>query len=187
MNYVLTCLCRGFINREKGVLTESGRFAANTPVDPIWYHAIEIANSHGCTINVVDLAVVCNSRQDIFKLRPGFKQVASLAGGAFHHPTSEHLTLLNAFYAYIHVRAQHDRQQAGKVPPSEQVDIRNWCNEHNLNLSALEERAHERLRVAAAIKSRGDIKATSVDAKNSEIVLKVLAIAFCSRSAFYHN
>ncbi|KXJ91461.1 P-loop containing nucleoside triphosphate hydrolase protein [Microdochium bolleyi] len=102
-----------------GKVTFVGQCAARLPVDPLWFNVMKEAAPLGTGLNMISLAAISSSRQPIL-LSPG-------------HPLSDHITLLNAFNAYLHA--------AG----SNRVDMSLWCKQHFLNLRALEE--VERIRV----------------------------------------
>lgn len=59
---------RGFL-KDDAAITPSCRLAARCPMDPIWYRAIEVGVSLGCSMDIVDIALLRSSRADIF-LRP---------------------------------------------------------------------------------------------------------------------
>jgi pre-mRNA-splicing factor ATP-dependent RNA helicase DHX15/PRP43 len=100
---------RGFL-KDDAALTPSGRLAARCPLDPIWYRAIEAGAELGCAMDIVDIALLCSSQATIFMRPAQYRQVADLAKTAFAHPLSDHLSLANAFNAYMHVRRIHQKE-----------------------------------------------------------------------------
>lgn len=119
--------------------TLSGRIAARCTLDPIWWRAIEVGIKLGCTMNIVDIALLCSSETSIFLRPPGFQQVADLMKAFFADPLSDHLTLANAFDAYMQARQLHQQENGPKSDPA------GWCFDHALNIGALEEVCRARL------------------------------------------
>lgn len=123
----LSSVCRGLI--EGFVITEAGKLAAKLPVDPIWYCALSAAVKHGCVSEIMSLAAI-SSIQGSIRVRPRFRpasDASDFAWSHFAHPLSDHITLLNAMYAFMRTRAEGT------------IDMERWCFDHFINESAVEE------------------------------------------------
>ncbi|TQN69813.1 Pre-mRNA-splicing factor ATP-dependent RNA helicase PRP43, partial [Colletotrichum shisoi] len=164
----------GFM-KDDAMLSQSGRLAAMCPLDPIWYRAITVAEKLGCSLDVADIALLCSSRRPVF-LRPAhYRQVADLAKTAFAHPLSDHLTLLNAFNAYIQVcKTRADDPN---------FDLGNWCSEKGLDMRAQEEVRSARGQLVRFLRGAAMTKATCASITNTTVIRKALAIAFCTHTA----
>lgn len=173
---------RGFLNDDAS-FTLMGRIAARCTLDPIWWRAIEVAIKLGCTMNIVDIALLCSSQPSIF-LRPSrFRQVADLSSAFFEDPLSDHLTLTNAFDAYTQAHQLHQQENGPKF------DLAGWCLHHGLNMGALEKVHKERLGLGRWLNAihKGPlditIPRTRAPATDAMRVRKALAIAFCTQTA----
>ncbi|KDN62326.1 putative pre-mRNA-splicing factor ATP-dependent RNA helicase prp43 [Colletotrichum sublineola] len=170
----------GFL-KDDAAPTQSGRLAAKCPLDPVWYRAIEAGAKLGCSMNIVDIALLCNSQSSIFLRPPQYRQVADVARTAFAHPLSDHLTLTNAFDAYMQVRRIHQQEN----PPK--FDLGVWCTDHFLNMEALEQVRIARQRLSPFLSDVAKIPPTSASVMDTTSVRKALAIAFHTHSAIHHT
>ncbi|CAH0027487.1 unnamed protein product [Clonostachys rhizophaga] len=168
----------GFLD-DTAKLTDSGRRAARCPLDPMWYRAIEVADKLGCSMNMVDIAVVCSSQSSLFLRPASYRQVADVAKTAFAHPLSDHLTLANAFNAYMNARKVHRETN----PPS--FDLGEWCLENFLDMRALERARIHRLQVASFLVDEAKMAPTIVSVMDPDTVRKALAIALCTHTAIW--
>lgn len=109
----------------KGAITPAGRLASRLPVDPIWYRAIIVAGYFECTTNMLSIAAVCSTQQPIFARPRPHQNAANLVKSGFQDMLSDHMTLLNAFNAWLRMRKRED--------------VHEWCFVHFLNPQALEE------------------------------------------------
>lgn len=125
-------------------------------------------------INIGDIALLCISQSPIFIRPPRFKRVADMAKTAFAHPFSDHMTLANALYAYMHVMKHHP----GIVD--------NWCAEHGLNKPALGAVRSERLKLGKFL-SDSKFKPSVASVTDVATVPKALAQAFCTHTAIHHS
>lgn len=163
--------------------TFSGRLAAMFPVEPIWWRAIEIAIKLGCTLNIVDIALLCTSQPSIFLRPSGFRQAAGPSRTAFEDPLSDHLTLANAFNAYLQARQLYVQESGPKF------DLAGWCLYHGLNMRALEQVCESRDDLESFLENLDNgpnnirIPFTRAPATDATIVRKALAIAFCTQTA----
>ena len=95
------------------------QLAARCQLDPIWYRALEEAAKLGCSLNMLDIAVLCSVEKPIFARPPRYEQVADLSRAAFAAFPSDHLALANAFNMYMRTRQKH---QEGV-----EFDLNTWC------------------------------------------------------------
>jgi pre-mRNA-splicing factor ATP-dependent RNA helicase DHX16 len=99
-------LSSGFLDDHENI-TSDGRRAANIPVDPVWYRAICEAVKFNCSYEMIAIAALSSTQQSIF-LRPfALKRVSDEAMTQFYHPLSDHMTYLNALYAYVNARNEN--------------------------------------------------------------------------------
>ncbi|GKT97746.1 LOW QUALITY PROTEIN: pre-mRNA splicing factor ATP-dependent RNA helicase PRP43 [Colletotrichum tofieldiae] len=171
---------RGFLN-DDAALTQSGRLAAKCPLDPIWYRAIQAGTKIGCAMNIVDIALLCSSQSPIFMRPAQYRQVADLAKTAFAHPLSDHLTLTNAFDAYMQARRIHQQVNGPKF------DLGIWCTDHFLNMQALEQVRIARLELGHFLANVAKIPPTRTSIVDMTSVRKALAIAFHTHSAIHRT
>ncbi|VUC31787.1 unnamed protein product [Clonostachys rosea] len=165
----------GFLE-DDGKITRSGRLAAKCPLSPAWYRAIEIGADLGCSTEIVDIAISCSSQNSIFVRPPeALINVAEAARGAFMHPMSDHITLLNAFNAYMHTRRMLEGEE------DLETALRHWCMVNFLSMEALEE-VHLARRT-----SNTKIKAFYALATNELSIAKTLATAFFTHIAIHHT
>jgi pre-mRNA-splicing factor ATP-dependent RNA helicase DHX15/PRP43 len=162
-------------------LTVSGRHAAHCPLDPIWYRAIETGAEFGCSLDIVDIAVLCSSQTSIFLRPSGYQQVGDLLRTKFSHPLSDHISLLNAFNAYILARDER------KEPNNSEESLVDWCMENALNMGALEEALLTRTRLSRFLKFTAKIKASWASVTDMISIRKALAIAFCTHTAIHRT
>ncbi|KAI5458784.1 pre-mRNA-splicing factor ATP-dependent RNA helicase PRP43, partial [Mariannaea sp. PMI_226] len=158
-----------------------GRIASQCSMDPIWYHAIEIASKMGCAMDMLDIAVLCNTQKPIVAHLPRLSQVADVSMGVFTGYPSDHLALANAFDHYMRI---YDRNQKGNEP---KVDLGAWCSAHFLNIGALEEARKTRTKLGQYLASRAKMPPTRASMADKTSVQKALATAFCTRLAIYHG
>ncbi|KAK7418465.1 hypothetical protein QQX98_003957 [Neonectria punicea] len=167
--------------KDDAATTLLGRLAARCPLDPIWYRAIETGAKLGCSMDIVDIALLCSSPAPIFMRPAQYRQVADLAKTAFAHPLSDHLTLANAFNAYMHVCRIHQQENGPNF------DLGDWCSEHGLNMRALEEVRKARLGLTPFLRDVAKIAPTRASITDMTSVRKALAIAFCTHAALHHT
>jgi len=91
------------------------------------------------------------------------------------HPLSDHITLQNAYNAYMEARRI---QLEGNIT----VDLDFWCSERGLDHRALEEARLQRQDLGSHLKAAG-MKAEIASIKNTTSILRALAVAFCTRTA----
>ena len=196
---------RGLLDKS-GTPTPSGMQASRFPIGPMWYRAIDVASKIGpkgdtklnCVTDMLEIAVLCSLQRPIF-LRPwGYTQVAGLLHTAFAHPLSDHLTLVNAFNAYFHVRTIHKARKAARDKPaaerSEQealdaakpdFSLEGWCHVHALSSPALEDAITMRRQLNRSL-AAADISGSRAEITDLTTVRKALALAFPNRVAIHH-
>lgn len=160
----------------------SGRRAVDCPLDLIWYRAILTGVKFNCSLDVLDIAVLCGTQTPIFLRPSGYHQVADLLKTQFEHPLSDHLTYLNAFNAYM--RVQQILQERFSVG-SERI-LADWCMENGLNIRALEEACKARDRVSIFLKER-KVEASRASVMDMTSIRNALAVAFCTHTAIHYR
>mmetsp|Transcript_30645 Transcript_30645/g.46410 ORF Transcript_30645/g.46410 Transcript_30645/m.46410 type:complete len:712 (-) Transcript_30645:300-2435(-) len=131
---------------DEGELTELGYQMSDLPLDPQLAKMILVSPDYGCSSEIVSI-VACLSVPQIF-LRP--RESAKLADEAkaqFTHPESDHMTLLNAYFAYE------------QVPVS---DRKQWCWDNFINERSMESAGNVRKQLIGIMKKL-DIQLTSSD------------------------
>lgn len=151
--------------------------ARGVPLDPIWYHAIEVAATLGCAQDMVDIVVLCN-KSSIFEHQPRYKQAGGISNLGSAYGPSDHIQLANAFNSYLKARENH---MDGKEPR----DLDAWCRVRFLDHSALEEVRLARRELGPCL-NMAKVEALRSPA-NETTVSKALAIAFCTQTAIYHG
>lgn len=131
-------------------------------------------------MEIVDIALLCSSQTPIFMRPAQYRQVADLAKTAFAHPLSDHLTLTNAFNAYMHVRRVHEQEN------DPEFDLGDWCIDHGLNMRALEDVRNARLEITQFLED-SKIPPSRVSITDLTTVRKALAIAFCTHTALHYT
>ncbi|KAI1174463.1 P-loop containing nucleoside triphosphate hydrolase protein [Nemania sp. FL0916] len=112
-------------------ITNDGKLAGQSPFDPMWASAINIARRHRphCVQQIVGIAALRSSMHPIFMVPLSYQKVAHKMMTVFAYPLSDHITELNALYAYL---------RAGEVLEEEE-DLNEWCHRHFLDRRVLDE------------------------------------------------
>lgn len=128
--WLLTDGHSGYINHELAI-TNDGKEAAQSPVDPMWAYAVELAKRHRPLVaqHIVAMAILRCSMHPIWSIPSSHLAVGHLAMTHFADPMSDHLTELNALYAYEAIEDTCDSQRT----------INEWCNMRFLNRRVLDE------------------------------------------------
>lgn len=104
-------------------LTALGKLASEFPLDPALAVMLITSPEFYCSNEILSLTALLSVPQ-IF-LRPASnRKKADEAKANFAHPDGDHLTLLNAFHAYL--------------SPEAQQNPNNWCRENFLSMRALQ-------------------------------------------------
>jgi pre-mRNA-splicing factor ATP-dependent RNA helicase DHX15/PRP43 len=133
---------------DEGELTELGYQMSELPLDPQLAKMILVGPDYGCSSEIVTV-VSCLSVPQIF-LRP--RESAKLADEAkaqFTHAQSDHITLLNAFFAYEQV-PEKDRKQ--------------WCWDNFINERSMQSAENVRKQLMGIMKKL-DVQLLSSDQK----------------------
>ncbi|KAK0723314.1 P-loop containing nucleoside triphosphate hydrolase protein [Lasiosphaeria miniovina] len=160
-----------FLN-DNGTLTPSSTHAAKCPLDPIWYRAMVVANSQGCTMDILDLTSISSAQGSIFVRPKQFQQVADMMKSKWARAGSDHIPLLNAFHAF---------EDAWEKKNNPGVDLDEWCFDNFLNRHVLEDILRIRKDLIAFLRPT-KLKVSMVD---SVSIRKTLAIAFCTQIATF--
>ncbi|KAI9901934.1 hypothetical protein N3K66_003751 [Trichothecium roseum] len=155
----------------------SGCLAQQFTLDPSWYRSIEVGVELGCSIDIVDIALVCSSQKSIFTTKPHFQELADLSQMAFAAYPSDHLALLNAFGLYL--RAFENKDDTN-------FSLQEWCALHFLYMQTLEEIRRKRQELGSILKNVAKLPPTRASIREPWRVQKALAIAFCNQTAIFH-
>lgn len=117
----------------------------------------------------MDIALLCSSQTSIFSHPSGFRQVTDLNRAFFQDPLSDHLTLANAFDAYMLARELHEQENGYNF------DVGDWCFDRGLDMSFLKIVHQNPLDIK--------IPKTRAPATDTGRIRKALAIAFCTQTA----
>ncbi|KAF4986865.1 hypothetical protein FDECE_15735 [Fusarium decemcellulare] len=110
-----------------GVITFAGRTATQIPTDPMWMNAFKEAQKLGCLSEMIAFAALLSTQNSIFRRPEQQRYATNAAHRRFKHPSADHMTHLNALYAYSLTKIQ------GKGP------MDRWCYQAFLNRRILEE------------------------------------------------
>jgi pre-mRNA-splicing factor ATP-dependent RNA helicase DHX15/PRP43 len=133
---------------DEGEMTELGYQMSDLPLDPQLAKMILVSPEYGCSSEIVTI-VACLSVPQIF-MRP--RETAKLADEAkaqFIHAESDHMTLLNAYFAYSQV-PMHERKQ--------------WCWENFVNERSMQSADNVRKQLLGIMKKL-DVQLVSSDRK----------------------
>ncbi|KAG4267249.1 hypothetical protein FPRO04_04861 [Fusarium proliferatum] len=113
---------------ENGTITPAGTAAFTLPIDLVWHNAFEEAIELGCLSELIDIAALVSVKNPICLIPPETLHAADVLHEQFMDPLSDHLSELNALYAYLHRKRNMS---------TEELAI--WCHETFLNSASLEE------------------------------------------------
>ncbi|KAK8113596.1 pre-mRNA-splicing factor ATP-dependent RNA helicase PRP43 [Apiospora sp. TS-2023a] len=159
-------------------ITPDGRAAAVFPIDPVWYNAIKVAGPLQCRPNMLTIASIATLKKPIFcRPRPYHRAADLVARAPFFSPGSDHITEMNAVYAY------------GAVKKQGKVNLTQWCFHYFLDPTAIEEalRVREQLEELALRTWGDDVPELPFAHRDYHLNLrKALALGLLTRSAIYH-
>lgn len=178
MEYSTNILDNRELIKDNGTTTAWGYLAASCPLDPIWYRAIAIGAQNGCSLDIMDIAVICNAQRSIIKRPSECEHVADVLLGVKAGFPSDHLALANAFNSYMKVYVKHKGDPAS-------VDIREWCDVHALDMEALEEVRKAREVCGRFFQFTAKLAPTRASVADLATIRKVLARAFCTQVAMH--
>ncbi len=118
---------------DEGDLTDIGSMMAELPVDPQLGKMIIGSPQYGCSNDIISMVAVL-SVPNIFVRPNESRKQADEAKAQFAHPDGDHLTLLNAFYAF-----------------KENGEDTNWCYQNFLNFRALKQAESVRMQLQRII------------------------------------
>ncbi|KAI1851198.1 hypothetical protein JX266_003273 [Neoarthrinium moseri] len=137
----------GFLDQHAKI-TAQGRQAAESPIDPIWYHTILKGITYGCAMEMIAIAALSSTQNSIFVRPFEYRYAADIIGRPqFAHPFSDHITLLNAYSAWSQL--------------ANNVDKASWCEAHGLSDRILREvgSIHRQLRFSfTSLLNKGDLQ-----------------------------
>ncbi|EEU40439.1 uncharacterized protein NECHADRAFT_76709 [Fusarium vanettenii 77-13-4] len=169
----------GFTDSDTNI-TRKGEIAVclPTPIDPAWYNAFLEAEKLGCLGEIVTIACLLSSQEDLF-VRPYEQRYSvDVKRQCFGHIDSDHLARLNAFLAYFHRRDIC----------SDEAELSNWCQSQGINLEVAEEARLMRGGLMPEV-SHGMLyggPVPTLDPRDPDFSAKIrqsLAVGFCHKTA----
>lgn len=155
--------------------------AVKLPINPIMCRLLEAAARLECLEAMTVIVAACQLQHSIF-LRPSDVTDASdrMGRAQFAHPLSDHITNLNAAYAYKHV------QKEGKI------GLEQWCHDNFLSKPMLDSlwRMQDRLKGRVEKRWPGGMNKGIKDIQNpmfSETIRKALAIGLVTQPAMLRS
>ncbi|KAI0020835.1 P-loop containing nucleoside triphosphate hydrolase protein [Xylariomycetidae sp. FL0641] len=120
-----------------GIITPRGICAARFPGDCKWYHAIITAHELEVGFYVCAIAACLSINGSIWARKTStMRSAARLCQGIFFTGVSDHLSLMNAFFAFLRLKTA---QKADGTPMHNQTLLGYWCSDHALDMVSLEE------------------------------------------------
>ncbi|KAF2401518.1 putative pre-mRNA splicing factor RNA helicase [Trichodelitschia bisporula] len=116
LNY-LTCL------DDEGELTDMGRLASEFPLDPTLSVMLICSPEFYCSSEILSIVALLSAPQ-IFSRPSSQRRKADEMKAYFTHAGGDHLTMLNAYHAFIAAQTEGE-------------DMYKWCYEHFLNYRSL--------------------------------------------------
>jgi pre-mRNA-splicing factor ATP-dependent RNA helicase DHX15/PRP43 len=94
---------------DEGELTDLGYQMSELPLDPQLAKLILVSPDYGCSSEIVTIVACLSVPQLFLRPRESAKQ-ADEAKAQFAHPDSDHITMLNAYFAYENVPEKERKQ-----------------------------------------------------------------------------
>lgn len=158
-------------------INPDGRLAARLPVDPVWYRAIKQAAILGCLTEMIDIAALCSTKNDVFMRPENYTIAADEIHRVWKSCGSDHIALLEVFSAYLQARAEYEENKQ-------------WCQDHILDIVALEEAIQIKNKVWSHLSQSG-MKlfetATAIPKTKQHLILKALATGMPTKLAILRN
>jgi pre-mRNA-splicing factor ATP-dependent RNA helicase DHX15/PRP43 len=126
-------------------LTDKGKMMSELPLEPQLAATLIEAPSYNCSNEVLSIVALLSSPNIFMRPRERAKQ-ADEAKAAFAHPDGDHVTLLNAYQAYLH--ANRDGH---------------WCFANYLNSKALRSADSVRAQLGNMMVNQFKLRMTSTD------------------------
>ncbi|KAI1390492.1 uncharacterized protein F4822DRAFT_152194 [Hypoxylon trugodes] len=122
-------------------------------------------------------------QQSIFVRPRSVRHVADLARAQFGHPSSDHLTYLNALNAYMRMKKEETKKE--EATKGAGLDPKKWCMDHFLSYGILEEVLRIREQLARMLGKYGyDFTSAAFGTPDYEIkIRKALALSFFHQAA----
>lgn len=113
---------------DKKALTKNGRDMAFFPLEPYLARVLLASKELGCVREVLDIVSVLSSNSKLFFDSSDQRDAALEARRKFHHPSGDHLTILNVVRSFDEIAKAETT--AGK---------KDWCQKSFLNFRCLTE------------------------------------------------
>jgi pre-mRNA-splicing factor ATP-dependent RNA helicase DHX15/PRP43 len=133
---------------DEGDLTDMGYQMSELPLDPQLSKMILVSPEYGCSSEIVSIVASLSVPQIFMRPRENAKE-ADASKAQFTHPESDHMTLLNAYFAYDQ-QPKHDRKQ--------------WCWDNFINDRSMQSAENVRRQLLGIMKKL-DLPLVSSDRK----------------------
>lgn len=131
-------------------------------------------------MDMLDIAILCSTRRQIYTRPSGYEKVADATRSALAAWPSDHLALANAFSMYMRKREAY--HEANLTDSS----LDDWCTQHFLDGAMLEQARVLRDKVGRFIKRNTDLAPRRASMQNRLDIHRALAVT-CTRLAVYHG
>ncbi|KAI8723852.1 hypothetical protein NCS52_00242000 [Fusarium sp. LHS14.1] len=160
----------------RGSITRTGRRATRFSVDAMWYNAFAEANQLGCLSEMIGIAAIASTHNDLFSRPHAYRYAADPTLRQFGHPMSDLIARLNAMHKYL---------QVAKAAPT---DLDSWCHRSFINglvaaqVMAIRNQLNQQVQVH--ICGRGKVSSLSAtDPEYDTKIRKALAAGFYHKAA----
>jgi HrpA-like RNA helicase len=109
---------RGYIN-DFCRITPDGKQAAKLSVHCVWYNCFRKAHELGCLGQLITIAALMSTQDDIMTRPYPVRYIADVARQAFAHGQSDILTRMNVLSCYVQMSKDLSKE-----------DLLGWCNEY---------------------------------------------------------
>ena len=124
---------------DDGNLTEYGQLMSEFPVDPQFSKSLMVSPSYNCAEEILIIIALLNV-PTIFIRPNNDRKTADESKSQFEHKDGDHLTLLNAYYAY-----------------KENGEDAKWCYDNYLNIRSLRQADNVRSQLERYLAKCGDM------------------------------
>ncbi|KAI3321659.1 P-loop containing nucleoside triphosphate hydrolase protein [Xylariaceae sp. AK1471] len=112
------------------IITPEGMVAARFPGPCKWYKAIKEGQDLGCAKDIAAIAACLGVKDNVLIAPRLWKQAAAEVHQYFGAMNSDHIQLLNVFYAFV----QHKTRDG-----LNEKELKGWCHHHFLNFNSLDQ------------------------------------------------
>ena len=139
---------------DEGEMTDLGRQMAAFPLDPQLSKMLIASVEHGCSSEILSIVALLSVPQVFMRPKESAK-LADAAKAKFAHAEGDHLTLLNAYHAYV---------ARGRDP--------NWCWENFINVRTMKQAERVRAQLESMMR-RMRVPLVSTDFKSRDYYVNI--------------